>query len=369
VVSDRLRGAGAALAVLALLLLPAPPARAQQVLSGRVVRAIDSTGVGRVRVVLHRVTRSASGPVDSTLAAPDGSFRMALPPAAPDAAGGGFTVFFVTAQVDGVRYFGRPLHAGDARSDYRVVAYDTTSRASYADSVHVSRRDVAMVPEEQGGWEVGEIVRLSNRSHRTVVPAAGPILSLGLPDGATSFEVGEGEFGQQEVLHMRGRMYVTAPLPPGSRELFVRYRILKGRTRADFSTTLATDTLNVFLREPVKDAKVAGLNGPRPFTADSTRYAQFIGFGLPKGAPVVLTWKNPLASPVDPKLAALVLTGAVLLVGLLLALRRGRRANAAASGDTADERATTAAASTDGGADPSLDEAHEAAGSTGSREG
>jgi hypothetical protein len=374
VVSNRLRGAGAALAVLALLLVAtARPAAAQQLLSGRVVRAADSAGVGGARVVLHRVTRTASGPVDSTVAAPDGSFRMSVPPAQPDPSGQGFTVFFATAEVEGVRYFGRPLHAGDARTDYRIVAYDTTSSAAYADSVRVSRRDVAMIPEEQGGWEVGEIVRLSNLSHRTIVPAAGPILSLGLPEGATTFEVGEGEFGKQEVLNVRGRMYVTAPLPPGSRELFVRYRIFKGHSRADFSTTLATDTLNVFLREPVKDAKVTGLSGPRPFMADSNRYAQFIGFHLPKGAPVVLTWKNPLASPIDPKLAALVLTGAILLAGVLLALRRGRRAGAESSGDSGDSvdgRSEDGAGSNDSrvvvSADPGADETHEVAGSPGS---
>jgi hypothetical protein len=336
----RLRGAGAALAVLALLLVGAPRAAAQQLLEGRVVRAADSAGVGRVRVTLHRVTRRASGPVDSTLTAPDGSFRVTLPPTQPDPAGAGFNVFFATAEVEGVRYFGRALHAGEARGGYRIVAYDTTSLASYADSVHVARRDVALIPEAQGGWEVGEIVRLANRSHRTIVPAAGPILYLGLPEGATTFEVGEGEFGEQEVVRMKDRMYVAAPLPPGTREMFVRYRILKGHTRATFPVTLATDTLNVFLRQPAKGAKVDGLTGPRPFLAEGERYAQWLGFHLPKGTPVVLTWRNPLASPVDPRLAALVLTGAVLLVGLLLALRRSRRNSLVTAAGSTDSPAS-----------------------------
>jgi hypothetical protein len=346
---NRLRGAGAALAaVLALLLFSAPPAHAQQLLQGRVVRAADSAGLGRVRVTLHRVTRRASGPVDSTLTAPDGSFRVTLPPAEADAAGGGFNVFFATAEVEGVRYFGRALHAGDPLAGYRVVAYDTTSRAAYADSVRVSRRDVAMIPEEQGGWEVGEIVRLVNFSHRTIVPAAGPILSLGLPEGATSFEVGEGELGKQEVLQMRGRVYIAAPLPPGGRELFVRYRILKGRTRAAIPVTLPTDTLNVFVRQPAASARVAGLRGPRPFLAEGERYAQWLGFHLPKGAPVVLTWRNPFASPVDPKLAALILTAAILLAGLVLALRRGRRtASSSASIETETETETGGRAPSD----------------------
>jgi hypothetical protein len=333
--AHRLRGAGAAtFAALALLLLMALPAAAQQALAGRVVRA--GAPVAGAPITLHRVTRQASGPVAASRSAADGSFRIDIPPAPPAppaAAGGAFTVYFATAEVEGVRYFGRPLHAGEAAGDYTITAFDTTTSGAYVDSVRVVRRDVALIPESQGGWEVGEIVRLVNTSHRTLVPAAGPLVSLGLPEGATTFEVGEGELGKDEVVHMRGAMYLTAPLPPGSRELFVRYRILKGRTSASFPVTLATDTLNVFVRQPAPGATVAGLRGPRPFEAQGEKYAQFYGTGLRRGTPVKVTWSNPLASPLDPRLAALVLATLVLLGGLAVALARGRRPDVPRRGD------------------------------------
>ncbi|MDB4952018.1 MAG: hypothetical protein JWM27_4667 [Gemmatimonadetes bacterium] len=334
----RFRGAGAAtFAALALLRFTALPLAAQQTLVGVVVR--DGGGpVPNAAITLHRVTRKASGPVAKTVAGADGTFRIVVPAptAAPDPAGGGFNVYFATAQVDGVRYFGRALHAGETAAGYRIVAYDTTSAPAYADSVKVVRRDVAMIPEAQGGWEVGEVMRIQNVSHRTLVPAAGPIVSLGLPEGATSFEVGEGEFGEKEVLHMRGRIYLSAPLTPGGRELFVRYRILKGRTLATLPVTLPTDTLNVFLRLPAPDARVSGLRGPRPFFADGERYQQYAGVRVPKGAKVQVTWTDPFASPVDPKLSALVLTALVLLAGLFIALRRGRRDSDGGSADGPD---------------------------------
>jgi hypothetical protein len=348
----RPRGAGAAtFAALALLLLMALPAAAQQALSGRVER--NGSPVPGAAVTLHRVTRQSSGAVATAKAGADGSFRIPIPPAPPSppvAGGDNFVVYFATAEVEGVRYFGRPIHAGDSADGYRIVAYDTTTSAVYADSVRVARRDLALIPESQGGWEVGEIVRLLNTSHRTLVPAAGPLVSLGLPDGATTFEVGEGELGKNEVMQVRGRMYLTGPLPPGPRELFVRYRILKGRTKAALPVTQATDTFNVFIRQPAPDAEVSGLKGPQPFEAQGDKYARFTAIGLHAGTPVELRWTNPLASPVDPKIAALVLAGLILLGALAFALLRGRRGDADRPSDSPVRRPGDAVPDAGGGA-------------------
>ncbi|HET6765541.1 MAG TPA: hypothetical protein VFH27_17800 [Longimicrobiaceae bacterium] len=355
----RLRGAGVAIAALALLLFSPPRTAAQQALAGRVV--LGDAPVPGAAITLHRVTRGASGPVATGRSGPDGTFRIAIPPAppVPPVAQGGFTVYFATAEVDGVRYFGRPLHAGEATGDYRIVAFDTTSSALYLDSVRVARRDIALIPEAQGGWEVGEIIRVVNGSQRTLVPAEGPLVSLGLPEGATAFEVGEGELGKDEVLNIRGKMYLRAALPPGAREIFVRYRMLKGRTSATFPVTLVTDTLNVFVRQPAPEASVKGLRGPRPFEAQGEKYAQYVGNGLTPANRIVLTWSNPFASPVDPRIAALVLAGLVLLAGVVIAFRRGRgdrgaRTNASAGGPemragAEDERASAVGAGTRGG--------------------
>ena len=93
-----------------LLVGGAAPALAQGTLQGRVEK--DSAGVADVAVMLHRVTRDSAGAVSASRSGPGGAFSFTLPPA--DTAG--FTVFFATAEYQGVRYFGPPLHSGDSRS-------------------------------------------------------------------------------------------------------------------------------------------------------------------------------------------------------------------------------------------------------------
>jgi hypothetical protein len=96
------------LAVLAAGLLTLPAiAQAQTTLQGRVVRA--GAGVPNAAVELHRVGSDTSGMLAAGTAGADGRFAFAVP-AADSAA---FTVYFATATVDGVRYFGPALHPGD----------------------------------------------------------------------------------------------------------------------------------------------------------------------------------------------------------------------------------------------------------------
>jgi hypothetical protein len=138
------RRALAAVAALALV-IPAPAA-AQTELTGRVVRG--GAGVPGTPVELHRVSRDASGQLAEATTGPDGAFRFTLP--AP--AEGAFNVYFATATVDGVRYFGPALHGGEEEQGYTVQAYDTTStRGSGGGAAHrAARRD-------PGGGDAGRV--------------------------------------------------------------------------------------------------------------------------------------------------------------------------------------------------------------------
>ena len=81
----------------------AAPALAQGTLQGRVE---TGAGVADVAVTpLHRVTRDSAGAVSASRLGLRRLFPSTLPPA--DTAG--FTVFFATAEYQGVRYFGPPL--------------------------------------------------------------------------------------------------------------------------------------------------------------------------------------------------------------------------------------------------------------------
>lgn len=339
----------AALAALLLLALAALPAAAQDLLRGRVVRG--GQGVAGAEVTLHRVTNDSAGPTGTTRSGADGAFTLPLPPPA----GEGFTVYLATAEVDGVRYFGGPVHSRDSLArGYEITAYDTTSSRAVADSVRLARRDVIFAAERQGGWEVGEVLRIENRAGRTVVPENGrPVWGWPLPEGAFAFEVGESDVATAEVVQVGGRAWISAPLPPGAKQILVRYRLKAGEGNVVLPVGLPTDSLQVFVQQPAPGATVAGLTGPEAFAAQGTQYQQWRGGNLSPDAKVEVTWDVPSPPIVDPRIAAGVLTAVVLAVGLVAALRRRPPSPSPSSPDAGDAggdagRAEPAAAAADG---------------------
>lgn len=320
-----LRGPARAVLVALLLALAAlhPGSRlaAQEQLRGRVVR--DGVGVGSVPVTLHRVTRDTAGAVRSGTTAPDGSFALTLPPA--DA--GGFTVFFVTAEFGGVRYFGTPLHATDPRDGYTVRVYDAVPAGTAGPgAVRAIRRDVVLLPDEDGGAEVNELLRVHNGGRVTLVSDGAPTWEFRLPDGAGAFEVGEGEIAGDAVARKGDRVLVTGSLTPGSHELFIRYRLPRGARSTTFPLAPGTDSMNLLVRQPSARATVAGFAPPKVVEADGEKFLRYAGAGLASRRQVVVEWDRPAAPPVDPRVAAVAVMGVVLAGGAGLAARRSRRA-------------------------------------------
>lgn len=297
---------------------------AAQTLAGRVL--LDGRGVQGAAVQLHRVTRDTRGPVASATSGADGSFRFTLPPVDTTA---GFTVFFATAMVHGVRYFGPALHPGETPGQYAITAYDTTSSAALNDSVRVSRRDVFLIPEMDGGMEVAEIVRVRNGARRTLLAESKPVVSFPLPPGAGTFEAGEGDKadsarGPEGVARVGDRVWVTQALVPGDRDFFFRYRLPAQVKRMPLAAGRPTDTLFVYVRQPGPDVKAVGLPKGEPYQAEGENFLRYTASGISPSAAMSMDWRGPAPPPVDPRWAALGAAGLVLAAGAMLAARRGR---------------------------------------------
>lgn len=311
-------------AALAAALSFSSAAPAQTTLAGRVVK--DGAGVAGAPVELHRVARDTSGLIARTQSGPDGRFTFAVPPA--DTAG--FNVVFATAMVEGVRYFGPALHPGDPGTGYQVVAFDTTSARSAIDSLRVSRRDVILVAGQRGGWEVAEVVRVENPLTRTVVGEGGkPVFGLPIPPGATDFQTDDPTMSEsggadrpRDLLLMGGRVVATVPLTPGGRDFFFRYRMPAGTGTLALPLSGRTDTLALYVRQPAPGVSVQGLPKGEPFTAEGEQFLRYTGTALPADAKVSVRWRGHGGAPVDPRLAAGVVTALVLAVGAWFALRR-----------------------------------------------
>ena len=337
---DRIRGAArhpaARLAVVLILAVLAAPAAAQT-LAGRVTRA--GAPAAGLTVELHRVTRNTRGPVARATTSPAGTFSIPLPPVQDTA---GFTVFFATATSDGVRYFGPVVHGGAGDTNYKLEVFDTTASRAVVDSVRVTRRDVVMIPGSEGGWEVAELVRVDNRARRTLVPdATRPLFGIAIPKGSTAFEAGDGGSDQGapqegaaqspgDIVRVGDRVWVSAPLVPGERDFIFRYRLPASPRQASLPVEHATDSVNVYVKQPAPEIEVAGLASPKPFAAEGENFLLFSGAGVRAGSAVGLDWRGPAPAPVDPRWAALAITSVVLAAGVWLALRRGHEPGARA---------------------------------------
>ncbi|CAA9348887.1 MAG: hypothetical protein AVDCRST_MAG68-3460 [uncultured Gemmatimonadetes bacterium] len=335
--TDRIRGAArrkaGRLAFVFALALAAPASA--QTLAGTVTRA--GAPAPGLEVELHRVTRNTRGPVARVSSGLGGAFSIPLPPVQDTA---GFTVFFATAVADGVRYFGPVVHGGAGDTRYRIEVFDTTTSRATVDSVHVTRRDVVMIPGSEGGWEVAELVRVDNRARRTLVPdATRPLFGIAIPRGSTAFEAGDGGDGSGspqagprqaagEIVRVGDRVWVAAPLVPGERDFIFRYRLPPSPQQATLPVEHATDSVNLYVRQPSPDIEVAGLGDSRPFAVEGDQFLLYTGAGVRAGSKVGLDWRGPTPSPVDPRWAALGLTAMVLAAGAWLAVRRGREAGA-----------------------------------------
>jgi hypothetical protein len=309
------RGLVAAL-VLLLSFSFAPPATAQQQLQGRVL--LKGEGVAGVPVQLHRVTRDTAGVVATTTTAAGGGFSMVVPPT--DTAG--FTVFFATAEFRGIRYFGTPLHPQDSWDEYGIAVFDTVPVGAAEVPVRLARRDLVLLPDPAGGWEVNEIVRLVNPGAQTLVARqAMPTWEFRVPAAAEGIEVGEGDLDAAEIARMGDRILLNAPIIPGLREIFVRYRIpaRAGEFRIPVETT--TDSLNVFVQQPAPAIVAAGLSRREGIQAEGAEFHRFGAADLGGGSEITIGW-NPGGSPIDPTIAALAVLSLLLVVGAIAAVWR-----------------------------------------------
>lgn len=285
------------------------------VLNGRVV--YDGVGVPNTPVALHRITSNESGEIASTTTDSVGRFAFPLEPVS----GASFTVYFATTEHLSVRFFGNPLHPDSAAAfEYLLPVYDTTSVLT--EPIRFASRDIFMEPDLLGGWEVLEILRIVNPTTMAYVGTGG----LGpwefrLPEGASDFQVGQADVLPHELSWVDDRVLHLTPVTPGMREAFISYRLPRGPASATLSVGEPTDTLNLYVRDDSHLTSIAGLQTTRSIAADGQNYIQYSGLGLEPGAAVNLVWSRAEGPPVDPRLAAVLITVVLLGIGVFAAIR------------------------------------------------
>ena len=262
-------------AAAALLLLTALPpyrltAQSAFTLAGRIVRVrgADSTGLAGARVVLHRIGMEAQGPVDSAPAGAGGRFRFRV--AAPDTQ----ALYVVSVRYHGIGYFSEPVPGRDADTPLITLAvFDT---ATSGRPLALVLRHVVVGTGPNGERRVLDIAQVENADAATRVSrdSTTPLWWMRMADGALAPQVGQGDVAPGAVQFTRDSVLVTAPFPPGTKQVVVMYDLAANASRLAVPVDAPTGEVEVLLEDSTATAG-AGLHEEGPLTIESRRFRRF----------------------------------------------------------------------------------------------
>ncbi len=191
--------------------------------------------------------------------------------------------------------------------------------ASRGRSLPIQVRNVFMEAEGDR-WRVTDLLQVRNDAPRTLVAREdGIVWRHALPEGASDFSLGQGEFAADAVGFEGGALVVRTAIPPGERLFVARYTV------PDPYLTLpidgVTEALELLTREPAPPLEVPGLTQAQSVELEpGNTYRRYSGANLQPQVLRVAEGEVPGDFPVEwvAVLLALLLAG-----GGLYAFRRG----------------------------------------------
>ncbi|KPK05087.1 MAG: hypothetical protein AMS20_07430, partial [Gemmatimonas sp. SG8_28] len=214
-------------------------------MTGRVLRiaAGDTIGVAGRWVVLHAVTLTSGGPVDSQRTDPAG--RFSLRAATLDTAAN----YLVSVDHQGIGYFSEPIRPDSLPTTELppLLVFDTSA---VAPPVRTAERHVLVrTPTADGSRRVVELFVLGNRGEQVRISAdtGTPVWETALPGVAEDVELGLSDLAGDAIDVANGRLRVFAPIVPGERELLVGYVLPPGIDEFTVPLDQPVDLLSVLL--------------------------------------------------------------------------------------------------------------------------
>ncbi|HEX5817232.1 MAG TPA: hypothetical protein VFY20_00040 [Gemmatimonadales bacterium] len=255
-------------------------------------------------VMLHRVSPSAQGAIDSAATRADGgySFRFRVDSLA---------LYLLSSRHHGIEYFSRPL---------RIVrgAVDTTSllvhdTSSVAPVTVMGRYWVIGQPTGAARRPVLDLAALRNAGTRTRVgrDSLAAVWTMPLPKGAADVAAGDGEFSPAAIEARGDSLAVLAPLVPGDRQLVVQYTLPLER-RVSLPVGPPTDSLVVLLEQRDATVRTAGFAVTDSQVIENRTYRRWVGVPPTSGVVEITFPRASGADVLGPLVAALALALGVL---------------------------------------------------------
>lgn len=300
----------AGLAVLATPVAGQGPA----LVSGTVLRRAggDTVPAPGARVVLHRLTRSVSGPIDSVAASRSGEFRFRF---RPDTG----VVYLVSASWGGIVYFSEPIPDESLSQpvSLSLLVADTSSAVALR---VVARYVVLGAPDANRNRTAIDLFVIRNPSPATRVgpDSTSPSWQHVLP-GEVGHSAGApgSEIDSAAVRFEDDRVLVYAPFAPGDKQLLIEHTIPASTRSLVIPLGEGADSVQVVAEE--EGVVVQGLEPTSSQVLEGRPLARWIG--ARPGGDITITFPRTinLERWLVPALAAGVLL--VMIVALLVARR------------------------------------------------
>lgn len=272
-------------------------------------------------VVLHQVSASGGGPVDSGLTDVDGGYLLRAP--VLDTA----SIYLVSVDYRGINYFGSPVRATSGYTmdtSETVIVYDTTS---VGEPLSLAEKHVVVrAPDADGSRPVLELLVIENRNGLTRVSADStrPVWEGALPEGVLALEIGESDFSPQTIVRRGDTIIVTAPVPPGEKQLVYAYTLPADQAVLRIPVDQPVGRFQVLLEDTAATVLSPFLDPRGMEQMDVVRFARYEGTVPVEGTTVEVRFSRPAWKIGD--LWWLVVTAAALAMAMALvaALRRPR---------------------------------------------
>lgn len=284
----------------------------------------------------------------------DGAFTFGELPTGPE------YVYLVTTSYNGVEFASDPVQFADGSeaAEAPVQVYEPSTTPG---DIKVALAQW-FIDYEEGALLVGELYRVNHVGDRVyvgseeVAPGKAAVLRFDLPDRATSLALDGGEVGGR-FIRVAGGIVDTEPLPPGGKQILMRYLLPYSGTRTELEHSIPypVDRFSVLVREGPR-VSVRGLEQAGTEDAGDRVFVNYEASDFAAGNPVQIRFSDlARASAAAPAASTPVLAyhpallygiaalAAVAFLGVLvLALGRSARPPASAvttsSVDLAAER-------------------------------
>jgi hypothetical protein len=308
----------------------APPMPAGRIVGRLVTPSGDSArGVAGGVVVLHRISATSAGPLDSVRSDARGQFVLRAP--APQ----NELTFALSSVHDGMAYI-TPL--GDAVSlrqgDADVMVYDTTTQPIPIDVL--ARHIIIFAPDASTDRRIADVHELGNAASRTRLPApgaSGAVWTTQLPSAAREFAVDPGDVPASAVRRVGDRVEVSTPFAPGVKQLVYSYSLAATAFPLRLSVGHPAPVVEVLVEEPGLQLSGLGVSEVSPVAAKGRVFRRFLGQNLVGTEIIEIRAPAPKAAPERRIIATIVAIALLVMIGALgVALRRPRSTQPAVRG-------------------------------------